>query len=161
MPRVGLAEAERVLPGDRGEAVGEPKQLQQLAGGRGVLVSADREPPAGGSEAVERRLGSGKRTAVVGHVAPVVREERLGAPVKLGAGDRPSRRGERRLDHHARAVAYHRHAVGDRHGRDVFLAQNRIQRVDEVAGRIDQRAVEIEHQRRRIVHRPLTIHSAP
>ena len=141
--RIGLADPERVLAADEGEAVGDA-ELRHQQPGRGLhLVGADRLPPAGAREGGERRRDAGIQPRLVGDMGVVVGEEIAEQRLERHRREFPAGGGEAALDQRAAAGAEQGPGVGDRQGREALADQHEVQRAHQVARRVGERAVEI------------------
>ena len=112
------------------------------------LVGADGEGPSRRLEPVERGFGAGKGAALVGNMRLVTgkkREEHLLEPRRRDAA--PGSR-DPAFDQGARAGTEHGPRRLERQWRDPLLGEDIIQRADEIARGVDQRAVEIEDEKR-------------
>ena len=108
------------------------------------LVGAHRQPMARRRQAVEHRFNAGKRPRAVGDMLGIVGDEGGVEGVDVGGRGVAALQDQRPLDHALRAAADQRPGgvVGNR--RQAVLREGEIERVDQVGGRVDQRAVEIE-----------------
>ena len=143
--RVGLADAERVLAADEGEAVEDAELVEQQLGRMLHLVGADGEAPAGGGAAVEAGDDAGKQRRPVGDVGVVMGEKVDEQALERRRVDLAARLGEAALDQRAAAGAEQSARRGDRQGRDALSRQHEVQRPHQVGRGVGERAVEVEN----------------
>ena len=140
-------DAERVRAADGGKAVAEPQGLQEPPRQPLEFVGADRKAMAGLREAVEDRLEFGKRARAVGNMLAVVGNKRRIERIDVGSRGAAAFKDQRALDHAPRATADQGSRLRVRHGRQRVARKGEVERLDEVGGRVDQRAVEVEDDR--------------
>ena len=134
-----------VIAAKRGARPSRPRSLR--AGASNLLVQTAKQPALGG-EAVEHRLRRRDRAG------SRRRGDRRRAPCSPGAGVQRRRReraafgGERRLEHDARAAADHRDGGLDADRHHAFGDEDGVQRRHQVVRGVDERAVEVEDDRR-------------
>jgi hypothetical protein len=144
--RVGLLNAESVLTAYRGETPAQPELLQKAKGEPFELVGAYREPVTGAGESSEHRLDRGEGAGAVCDVFGIMGDE---SSVKLIHTRRravPSFGRQRAFDHASRPAADQRTRGVETHRRQIVTDKRKIERVDQIGGGINKRAVEIEIQ---------------
>ena len=145
---VGFAHGQAVAAKHGAEETVEFEIAQEMAAGLDRFVGAH-----GHGRVLGRQRGQGfgnawKGAAEVAEVGAIVAQEGLGPALDLGRRQRWTGLGETALDHAARPGA---HGVADPLRRDrgaSGLDQHRVERLRQVAGGIDEGAVEVEDNRR-------------
>ena len=122
--RIGLANSERVLAADEGEAVEDAELAEQQLGRMLHLVGADGEAPAGGGAAVEAGDDAGKQRRAVGDVGVVMGEKVDEQALERRRVDLAAQFGEATLDQRPAAGAEQATRRGDRQGRDALSGQH-------------------------------------
>ena len=108
------------------------------------LVGAYRQPITLPGQSVERRFEVRERTRAVGNVLSIIRHERFVQTIDVGRRALASIRRQRIFDHPPRSSADQRPGGFEGNDRQSLLREGVVERIDEVGGGIDQRAVEIE-----------------
>jgi len=146
---MGLARGKRVAAADRREAARNPERLQHVTRQEFELVGADGKDPSGGGEAVENGNDAGIEPALHADIGLVMVEEVAMHVVERRRVDFLPLPMQGKFDEVAGAVADA--VAGARVGKrpEAIARQDKIERRQEIGGAVDQRAVEVEDEKRR------------
>jgi ribose 5-phosphate isomerase A len=143
--RIGLLHCKSILAADRGKTVAELHGVQKAFRQPFKLIGADREPMARVREPIQRRFEPGKRLGAVGDVFGIMRHEGRIEGIHIGARGAAALQDQSLLDHAAGAAADQGAGFLVRDRGQSVSGEGEVERIDQVGGRVDQRAVEVEY----------------
>ena len=144
----------RAAAADYGREMAGERQLGKEQFGQVLrLVGADAETGALRGEEIEGLRYAREGSAAAGDIGAVIGEEPLGQPLEAVGGNRRPGLEQRMLEHRTRPMTHQMAQIGRHDGIVPLDRQYRVQRGEQVWGRIDQRPVEVENDRdRRLRH---------